>query len=150
MSNAAKAEVKPLIHLAPSRMTQAEFSRVIYSVTCESGTTIDQLLESSYWAHVGAKFKPGDRIEVMPDDREFFAELLVMAAGRLYADMTLLRAVDLDKPKAVEGGIPYEVEHAGDHAKWRVRQGKLVLKEGFQSKAQAAKWAKNHANAIDR
>ncbi len=149
MSNAALAE-KPLVHLAPSRMKQAEFTRVIYSVTCESGTTVDQLLESSYWAHVGQMFKPGDRIEVMPDDRSFFVELMVMAAGRLYADMTLLRSTDLEPPKAVEGGVPYEVEYAGDHVKFRVRQGKLVLKENFQSKAQAIKWAKNHQNAVDR
>ena len=31
-----------------------------------------------------------------------------------------------------------------------VNQGKLVLKENFQSKAQAIKWAKNHQNAVDR
>lgn len=164
--------------LTPNKLAQAEFQRVIYSVTPELGTTILDVLDPKYWVHVAAQLRPRCRIEVLAEDNSWFAELLVASADKTWASVALLRYVDLSgKPKEVGEGntegdkvpegakLPEGVKldefntalHyvdfvVGSQSKGRVilREGKVVVKDGFPSKKDAAKWMREHEAALEQ
>jgi hypothetical protein len=138
-----------MTQLASNRLHFAENRRNVFCVTPEHGTPYDAILKDDYWAHVSAKMKPGDRIEVLAEDGSYFAELLVQDAGRLYAKVASLRHVKLDAVEVKEGGLVmegYEVAWKGPQLKWCVLRGKDRLKEGMD-KATAIHWMQSHAKA---
>jgi replicative DNA helicase len=145
--------------LTPNRLTQAEFARVIFAVTPEYGTKIEDVLKPEYWAHVASKLKPRCRIEVLAEDNSYFAELLVVTCGKTFASVTVLRHIDLTGKVAKPQTAPDNTEGLGefstaDHyvdyvqgqSKGRViqRATKIVVKDGFASKKEAAKWMRDH------
>lgn len=138
--------------LATKRMQLAEHMRNIWYVTPEAGTPIDALLDPKYWAHVSAKFKPRDRIEADAEDGCYFAELMVIDAGRLFAKVKLLRKHEFnaDEVSSVDIGTDFDVKWAGRHAKWRVvrKADGNALKEGFEDKQAAVVWAIDHVKAL--
>lgn len=150
--------------LSPNKLEQAEFHRIVFSVTPELGTTINQVLDPKYWVHVAAKLKPRCRIEVLAEDNSYFAELLVVASDKTWASVALLRYVDLSgkkakqEPKKPAEGITLDEFNTALHTvdfvvgsgKGRVilREGKVVVKDGFASKKEAAKWMVEHEAAL--
>lgn len=127
--------------LTQKHVKQAEFTRTIWQIT--PSVEVEELLNPDYWVHVSKNFKAGDRIEAIPEDRHYFAELFVLAASKNFIKVILLRAhVLIADPKPVEEE-GYTIKFAG-RAKWRVIQGKKVLKEGLDSKEEAEKWLKEH------
>lgn len=139
-----------MTQLASNRLQFAEHRRNIYTVTPEAGTPYDALLKDGYWAHVSAKLRSGDRIEVLAEDGSYFAELLVLDAGRLYAKVAELRHVKLDVVEVQEGDLMLEgleVKWQGPHLKWCVLRGKDRLKDTMD-KASAIQWMKNHVRAV--
>ena len=60
----------------------AETVRNVYQINIPAGTTPEELLEPTFWSHVAAKLRAGDRIEVVTGDAAWFAELRVMEVGR--------------------------------------------------------------------
>lgn len=138
-----------MTQLAGKRHHLAEGRRNIFCVTPEHNTPYEAILRDDYWAHVSAKMKPGDRIEVLAEDGSYFAELLVQDAGRLYAKVAELRHVKLDAVEVKEGGMVvegYEVAWKGPQLKWCVLRGKDRLKDGMD-KASAIQWMQSHAKA---
>lgn len=138
-----------MAQLASNRLHFAEHRRNIFSVTPEHGTPFEEILKDGYWAHVSAKMKPGDRVEVMAEDGSYFAELLVQDAGRLYAKVAALRHVKLEAVEVKEGGLSmegYEVTWKGPQLKWCVMRGKDRLKDGMD-KNSAIQWMQSHAKA---
>lgn len=138
-----------MTQLASNRLHFAEHRRNIFDVVPEKGTPFEVLLKDGYWAHVSAKLKPGDRIEVRAEDGSYFAELMVMDAGRLYAKVAVLMHVKLDAIEVRESDMAvadYRVEHCGPQLKWCVLRGKDRLKEGLD-KASAVQWMQSHAKA---
>lgn len=129
----AKKQGTAVTQLAPNRLKFSEHTRNIFTMTPEAGTPIEALVDKGYWAHVAAKFKPGDRIEVLAEDGEYFAELLVQDAGRLYAKVAVLRHVKLDSVEVQESDLvigDLSIKHRGPHLKWCVLRGKDSLHEG--------------------
>lgn len=108
------------------RFKQAEFVRHIFCATPEAGTTIEQLLKPEYWANISEQLKPGYRIEVMPEDGEFFAELVVRSCDRTSATTMPLRVVYLNalpvsvEQPSVDADPEFYVKFRGPHAKWCV------------------------------
>lgn len=140
-----------MTQLATSRIQFAEHMRNIWYVVPEHSTPFEALLDSKYWAHVSAKFKPRDRIEVDAEDGSYFAELVVIDAGRLFAKVALLRKIELKAEEVGSDVSPdFEVKWAGRHAKWRVmrKADKASLKDGFDDRAQADLWLANHLKAM--
>lgn len=111
----------------------------VFRVTPEIGTPLPALLEAGYWAHVSAKMRAGDRLEVLAEDGAYFAELLVRDAGNLYAKVGVLSYTEFGK-EAVESVPGYEIKWRGPSAKFGVLRGKDVLKDGFVDKGEARVW----------
>ncbi len=117
----------------------------VFRATPEIDTPVSAMLDRGYWAHVSANLRPGDKIEVIPEDFSYFAELIVIDAGKLYANVRLLRNEPLSEPIKVKAG--YDIKWAGPYAKFRVVRGKDVLQEGFADKSDANAWLENHVKA---
>lgn len=133
-----------MTQLAPARMELAEQLRTIWSVSLEEGTPFEALMDPAFWAHVSAKLRPRDRLEVEPEDGSFYAELIVLDAGKLYARVAVLLKVDLGSIE-VSADFPRELEvkFRGVNQKWCVvrRSDKSVLKFGLETSEQAISWA---------
>jgi hypothetical protein len=146
-----KAETKsqPVI---PTRMQLAEQVRNIWCLTVPVGTTVQDMLNPGYWAHLARQLQPGDRIEVEPDDGSYFAELRVLDSGNQYAKVMALREVKLEavEPSASVSVPGHTVEWSGRHTKWRVvrESDRKVLKDGLASKADGYGWLASYGKAL--
>lgn len=152
MAEKDKAEKKEQPALHPNRITAGEQAFVLYRAIVPSETTLDDLKRSAFWAHVAQMLRPGYLIQVMPDNRSYFVELLVVDAGAQFAKVAVLREVKLEVLQA--GASPafpgFSVEYAGDHERWRVirESDRKVLKANQGSQADAFTWLTNHLKAL--
>lgn len=135
--------------LLPNRFKQADFMRTIYDVQCARDITPEELLEEGYWAHVAHLLRSGDRIEVRPEDNSFFAEFIVLGAGRLWAQVEMIRFVQLTRDRRPKTQSQFTVEWGGSHSKYRVLRGTDVVKEGLETDVIAERWIKSHEEALD-
>lgn len=129
--------------LLQNQFKQAEYCRVVYYVTPEHNTSLEEMLTPEYWAHVSKSLKPNDRVEVVAADGSWFAELYVRAAGANSATVVLLRKVEfsaVQKPDA----SGYKAYFAGK-AKWRVirESDKAVMIENLATEEAAKDWIAN-------
>lgn len=149
----SKTESRKLI---VPRFKNAEFERVIYQACPENGVTFEDVCQPEFWSHVAEKLKPMDRIEVLAEDGSYFAELLVVDAGRLFAKVAVLRFVELaslDVPEDLASTLAeFKVEFKGPTLKHCVirQSDKQVVQEGIQRKADAEAWIREHLKAIAR
>ncbi len=151
MSQIKEPEKKP-VKLNISRFSLvAEFKRKISQCIPEAGTTLEQMLDPSYWAHVAAKLAPMDRIEVNAEDGSFYAELLVMSASKIGANVKPLHFINLGAPVDMETpDIGMMVKYAGIHAKWRVLRTSdgAKVRDGFATREEAVLWMNDQAKAL--
>jgi len=133
--------------LPSSRFKLADYKRNEFRVSPEHGTTLEDIQKPEFWSHVAAHLASFDTIEVIPEDGSFYAELLVITAGKQFATVKLLRHVDLEgkaaKKDAPEAQIhpDYKIEWGGVAVKHRVvRSDGEVMAEGIQKKADAEAW----------
>jgi len=73
-----------------SRFREAEFLRHDWVVTAEFGTTIEEVRDEGYFAHVAARLSPYDEITVRVDDGIWMAKLVVLECGRNWARTAML------------------------------------------------------------
>jgi hypothetical protein len=146
---AIKLEVKPR-KLHPNRFKEASAVRNIWVVTPEDGMTMDDVVKGEFWAHIGDKLRPMDRIEVLPDNGSFFAELIVRSCGRQYANVQVLRHVEFDKAEDRSPSEQFEVQWKGPHHKHAVVRlsDKTVLQNGFDNKSAALAWLSSNLNSL--
>lgn len=139
-----------MTQLATDRIQIAKHMRNVWYVTPEHGTPVEALLEPQFWAHVSAKMKPRDRIEVDAEDGSYFVELRVEDAGRLFAKVVVLRRVDLQPTEQVEQPSDYKIMWAGPHAKWRIvrSKDKGLVKDGLETRTAAELYLASHAKAM--
>ncbi len=99
---AARKRVRPL--------QENDFGREAYitmpttSATPDAGVQLADVLEPDYWANVRgryAEFGPGARVLVMPKDRAWWAELLVVDVGAGFARVVVIKHIELDPAAAV-------------------------------------------------
>ena len=134
----------------PSRFKPSDGVRNVWVVVPEEGVPYEALLEDAYWAHVADKLRPMDRIEVLPEDGSYFAELIVRSAGRLYADVAELRKVMLDTAATASPDNRYEVRWKGPHHKHavvRIADGS-VMQAGFDNKDGAMHWLSQNMRSL--
>lgn len=112
----------------------------VFRVTPEVETPLSAILDPAYWAHVSAKMRPGDLLQVMPEDLSYFAELIVRDAGNLYAKVAVLHHVVFNKAEEVKTPEGYEIRWRGPKCKFGVVRGNDVLKDGFLDKGEAKTW----------
>jgi len=152
--NDTKSNVTPFVKapaLKDSRINETVQVRNSWSVTCDMNTTVEQVLDESYWANVSMKLRPGDVIAVMPPDMSWELGLHVSGAGKLYAHVIQRYFYNLapSKPPIRLPSI-YKVDFGGTVAKFRVLRKGVVLKDGFETKPLAERYALNHEDATTR
>lgn len=139
--------INPNRKLLVTQIKEAEYVRRDYVVTPPQGTTMQEMLEPMYWAHVARQLRPFDRIEVRFADGKAWAELIVRVAEPLAVKVAILRHRDFEIEQGKSSGpeleIPdgYEVKHRG-LAKWSVIRlaDQEVLEKGFQDRTAAIVW----------
>jgi hypothetical protein len=131
------------VKLLQNRLKQAEFVRTVWAAQPEPGTTLDEMLQPEYWAHVAKSLKQGSRIEVTAADGEWFAELFVRSATANDVKVFLLRHQVFSEAKAPEGDL--EAKHRGG-AGWSVvrKSDKRVLVEKLETRGEAEDWIANN------
>ncbi len=129
---------------------QAEQLRNIWCVQAARDVTVEQLLDETYWAHVARMLRSGDRIEVMPEDNAYFAELMVLATGRLHAQVEMMRYIEFDQPSPQASESQYRIDWGGSIDKYRIIRGDDILSKGHETQKAANRWLDSHMQAQNR
>lgn len=135
--------------LSPSAIKAAEFARQVWRIIVPRGTTVEDMLKPTYWGHVAAQLRTGDKIEAVVEDNSGYFEFYVRFARRLEAAVSLISQSDLPAAEITEDLVKeYRVEFRGQRAKWSVIKGKEVVKQGIESEGEAQAWLDNHLKAL--
>ena len=149
----AEQPERKIEQLQPIRMKPAEFARNVHVAVAHESNVPDDLSAPHYWAHVSTQLRPWELIEVRADNGLWWAEVLVLEAGRNYARVHVLRVIDLSKSavKSADtiqiGG--YEISFRGEFAKWSViRQGdRAVVRDQLGTQGEAVNWVNERLKA---
>lgn len=147
MTEEVKKEAKRAVILNPQRMELAEQWCQHWVVNAEEGTTVSDVMDPQYWAHMAARMQPYDHIEVRLETGEWLLQLLALSVGRNYVQVHLLQKYDL---QLVDSELPaaqkHRVEWKGPQRKWVVTRiaDSQVIQEGLADKAAAHGWLANH------
>lgn len=136
--------------LTPARVGIAEEKRQDWVADAVEGTTLEDVLEPSYWAHVAADMKPMARIEVRVDTGEWLAELLVINCGKNWAQVHLLQHYGLvTRAETQPAADKYRVDWKGPHLKFVVVRlaDSEVVQKGLASRQAASDWITNFEKA---
>lgn len=149
---APEAAAKPAEIAKPNRKAQypdlerAEYRRLEYVHTPPAGTTLEEMLNPEYWAHVAGYLQPYTAIEVREHSGLWIAFLIVKAVTPYRASVAVDHVVQLSEKRegAAAAALPegYDIKHRGAQAKWSVIDAKdgTPLKDGFGSYAAAELW----------
>ena len=141
------ADTKRVVILNPTRFQAAEYARQDWVVNVEDGTTINDVLDPAYWAHVSAQMKPYDRIEARLESGEWLLELLVLSADRNWARVHVLQKYDLVATEQVAPPAQkYIVKWRGPqhkHSVVRISDGEVISKDHDTAEI-AAQWLRNY------
>jgi hypothetical protein len=138
--------------LKATAMDHSHYMRIHMSAVVPPGTTIEDILEPSYWVNHAARLKPGSIIEIMSEDYTLDCELRVLETGPTYAKVRLLR--QFIEPAAVKKAVAPEVadevkhEYANKIDRWRVVHRGEVIKAGFGTEAEAMKAAEEYRSKL--
>jgi len=121
---------------------------VVYAL---HGTSVEDILETGYWAHVAERFVPfKTQIKVIAEDGSWIAELIVTACDRNWARVYMMHFHDLSEQEAAPSkDSNFTVNFAPAHG-WRIIQKdtKEVIQKGFNTKDDAHKALKDYENTI--
>jgi hypothetical protein len=138
--------------LAPNRLQPMGHYRAIYDVVLPTEVTVDEAMKPEFWANVGAKLRQHDVICLFPEDGSKFVEVIVLNAGRGFAKVAPIREVNLSTDDPIDEDGAIYVKWQGPHNKHAVirRSDGEPLKNGFQTKAEAQRWASDYLAAQAR
>ena len=142
---------KPRHGKQPTRLAQADHTRIVWSHVAEPGETFEEMLHPSTFGHVAKQLQVGHKIEVQACDGSWYGELYVRSVGRVEAFCAPISFVKFDGIEFSEkDDSPYAVAHRGPHMKWCVinRETKQVIKPNFDTEPEAGSWIAQHLKAI--
>lgn len=144
------APVKRAQTIPQDRILPLEFAANTWRLRPFAETDIEDVLRSEYWAHVATKLQAGELIQVLPEDRAYFAELIVLDCGRTWAKVMLLRKVDLVAVKRQEIKVDgFTVTWRGPRKYSVVRAtDKQVMSEDHATKESALAWLDQHQKTV--
>lgn len=136
--------------IRPSEFKLAETVNHRWRAIVSPGMQRERLCDSDLWSIVSSDMLAWDRIDVVAEDRSFFAELLVLEAGRGYANVIELGYKALPPIITNQDGLPpgHEITHGGPESLYvvrRLRDG-VILGKGFPSRDEAVKFLLDHAS----
>lgn len=114
--------------------------------------TLEEITQSSFFAHISRKLRMSDRIIVDREDGTHVAELRVMNAGDNWAKVEVIyehKAKQTVTSPEEEISTDYEIKWRG-RAKWSVvrKADNAVLSENIVEKFDAENWLREHLKAI--
>ena len=123
--------------LKQPQLNQAEQARVVWRLILADNQTMDDLKKPDFWANIASRFTAHDRIEVMSEDGNEYAELIVRQASRLFIKVAFLsKHKFIEDESTKEGDLSIKWRGKG---KWSVMQDETVLEGGFELKEDAIK-----------
>lgn len=140
--------------LDPTRFSLNEHANQDWTLTVEEGTNLEDVLAPAYFANVSSHLRPYDHIRVRVDTGEWYAELLVVSCGRVWAKTIALYSVDLvnkaQEEAEAESFDEYFVQYRGPHLRFCVirKSDKEPVKERLETKAEALGWLSNYVLAL--
>jgi hypothetical protein len=132
-----------LPNLHPSGLKKGEHSRAVYFISPAPTVPYDAVLEPIYWKHVANGLRPGDQIEVWPEDGSYWALLLVSSAGDNTAKVEALIHKQItgavDEASLIEG---YSISWRGPNGKYAVKRDadNNIVQSNFRTKEEAQTW----------
>ena len=135
--------------LPPNGIERADYARNAWRVETPQGVSLEALADGTYWSHVAQYLKPLDKIEAIPADGAWYAELLVIDVGAAWAKVKVIAGpVELQAP--VEDAPSGYALQFNPKLKWCVIRAadKARLKEGLPDKGAAAQWLHDHMNTL--
>ncbi len=141
---------KRVVVLSPNRVLLAEAARNLWVANAEEGTTIQDVLEPSYWAHKASELRPYDRIEVRLETGEWVAEVMVVSQGLNWAKVHLLHKHDLMlSTEAPPESQKHIVKWRGPQHKWCVvRIADNACLQNNMEKELAEDWLRKHERTV--
>ncbi|WP_375408511.1 hypothetical protein [uncultured Methylobacterium sp.] len=125
------------------RFKLAEHARNVHRCNLEVGTTVDELLNPTFFVNVAGTVRAGDIIECLWDDYSRFLQLMVRKADRISVVVAPFGGADLERVERDETeeapAEDYRHEFAGAQEQWRVIRvaDGQVIKAGLASEAAA-------------
>lgn len=141
------------VKLLEKSFMSAEFARQTFFASPTPGTSIDTVVQPEYWAHVARKMNPHDIIEVVPENGEYYARLIVLSVGKLWVKVQKLQYELLvsQKKESIGAAENFEPKWGGPVAKWRVirkSDGEAISTDSFQTQEDAEKWIEGNARGM--
>ena len=134
--------------LDPQRFGLAEAMRQDWVVNADEGTTVQEILDPAYWAHIASQFHVFDHVEVRLETGEWILDLIVLDVGRNYARVYVAAKHDFAEisNEKTSSAITHKVEWKGPQRKHVVIRlaDSAALMEGFSNKTDAIAWMENH------
>ena len=140
--------------LETARFSLDEHVNQGWTMTVEAGTVLEDVLKPEFLANVSSQLRPYDRIRVRTDTGEWYAELLVLTCGRVWAKLIPLFSIDLTSKDVditqSEASDKYFVQYRGPHLKFCVLRNsdKESIKEHLETKLDAQAWLAAYTAAI--
>lgn len=140
-----------------ARLSLAEHARQVHQYVALSGDTIEDMQRPGYFDSLSPKLRRYDRIEVVSDDGGFHAEFLVVESSNLGVRVVPVRGVWLGDTTvagapgaAIRREAESRAEYRGPFLKWCAVRGEKILRDKFDTEAQAVSWLNDHARTTSR
>lgn len=143
----AKPAEKRTVSITEQRMQLREVFRQDWAVNAEAGTTIEDVLDPQYWAHMAVRMTPYARVEVLEETGEWMLDLFVLNVGRNWAQVHVLHKYDLEqRSETMPAAQKHKIDWKGPQRKFAVIRiaDSQVIQDGFGSKLEAGVWLANH------
>lgn len=131
-------ETKRAIKLLPSSFGFAHHKRNLWQANPPADQDYKLLFESDYWAHCAERVRPGDLIEVVPEDMKYRALLFVVAAGRAYVKVEEIskKEFDANHVRSTKSN-PFSVKFNGPKDRYTIFRNTEKIQAGFGTEEEA-------------
>ena len=137
----AKPSLKPLPKqkLAMGDFKIADFLRTQWCISLKPGQSREDFMRPDFWAHVAARVKKNDRVEILHDEGSYFAEVIVVSVEKLGVKVALLREHNLNELESTQvDQSEFYVKFRGPR-KWSIlrQSDHQVIDENIETEGQA-------------
>ena len=135
-------EVRRIIALNMAHIQPLQSAITPWSVTPMIGISAEDLLEPEYWKHVAdVLLKPDDLIWARSQDGSWWAAYMVLYTGPNFAKLHMLSSGTLEQVMDADTET-HEVLWISPSVRYGVKRksDKETIKDGFETKAEAADW----------
>ncbi len=131
--------------IGPARLQLAEYKHSVHFATVDSDTPYEALFDTTgqFWSSYAKDLRVNDLIRVMPDNRNWFAELLVATCnGANAATVVELWKKDLPNISQKSSDGLFRIEYMGPHLEWCVirNSDNSRVKERLKTDGEAMEW----------